>query len=426
MNCEEAIELIHSHGSYQAAPGLSRISRLLEQLGNPQESLRCIHVAGTNGKGSTCAMMHSILQAAGYRVGLFTSPYIREFRERIRINGEPLAESDLVEWTERVLRLSHEMGESFTEFELITAIGFAYFKSQKVDIVVLEVGLGGRFDPTNVIKSPMLSIITGIDFDHTALLGNTIQTIAAEKAGIVKESCPVLYGGEENAACRTIRTFADLRHAPFHTVDRSSFRQREATLDGTVFDFGEYQGLELSLLGTYQPYNAGIVLSALNILKEAHGLTVPESAVREGLKSVTWQARFELLSKDPIIIYDGGHNPQGVHSAVKSVQAYFPEERVNILSGVMMDKDFDAMIEALKPVAGKIFTVTPHNPRALSAKEYAEHCKRHGLTAQAYDSVKDAVGEAVRQSREDSVPLICLGSLYLYQEISSAITEYIG
>ncbi|MBQ8416778.1 MAG: bifunctional folylpolyglutamate synthase/dihydrofolate synthase [Clostridia bacterium] len=426
MNCEEAIQLIHSGGSNQATPGLSRISNLLERLGNPQQNLKYVHVAGTNGKGSTCAMLHSVLRAAGYRVGLFTSPYIQDFRERIRIDGEPVGENALAEWTERILQITREMDEPFTEFELITAIGFAYFNSQNVDVVVLEVGLGGRFDPTNVINKPLLSIITGIDFDHTALLGNTIQSIAAEKAGIIKEDCPVLYGGEENAACRTIRSFADLRHAVFHTVDRSTFRQREATLDGTVFDFGEYEGLELSLLGTYQPYNATVVLTALEILKTEHGFVIPENAVREGLKSVTWQARFELLSKDPIIIYDGGHNPQGVNSAVKSIQAYFPEEQVNILSGVMIDKDFDAMIEALKPVANKIFTVTPQNPRALTAKEYAEHCQRHKLNAVAYESIEAAVSAAIEECKREHTPLICLGSLYLYKEVSTAIAEYIG
>ncbi len=421
MNCEEAIQYIHSTGwNRGTSPGLTRFCTILDRLGNPQDSLRCIHVAGTNGKGSTCAMLDAVLRAQGYRVGLFTSPYIRTFEERICVDGQPIDATSLAMLTERVKAVADELEEAPTEFELVTAIGFLYFVQCRVDLVVLEVGLGGRLDPTNVIRSPLLSVITGIDFDHMGLLGNTIQEIAAEKAGIIKEGRPCLYGGEENAACRTIRSLADLRHAPFYTVDRSSYRKKAATLKGTIFDFQTYSDVHLSLLGAYQPYNATVVLNALQIL-QTEGITISETAIRRGLSDVRWRARFELLECDPIVIYDGGHNPQGVSAAVKSIMEYFPDQKVNLLTGVMSDKDYDAMIEVLKPIAGAVFTVTPENPRALTAEEYAEHFASHKVVARPYQSIADGVRAAVEDSRQSGRPLICLGSLYLYGDVFDAV-----
>lgn len=420
MNCEEAIQYIHSTGWNRGTPGLTRISALLEALGNPQDALRYIHVAGTNGKGSTCAMLDSVLRAEGYHVGLFTSPYIRQFCERVRVDGECISEEELAVLTDRVVSTAKDLSLEPTEFEIVTAIGFLYFASRKVDVVVLEVGLGGRFDPTNVIKNPLLSIITGIDFDHVSMLGNTIQKIAAEKAGIIKDGCPCLYGGEENAAHRTIRSFADMKHAPFYTVDRADYCKKSADLDGTIFDFHDYSDLKISLIGSYQPYNATVVLTALEILA-AGGLPVSERAIRDGLANTRWMARFELLSRDPIVIYDGGHNPQGVKVAVQSIREYFPEQEVNILSGVMIDKDYDGMIEELKGVTYQVFTVTPDNPRALSAIEYAQQFSNHKIPARAFDCVDDAVRAAMQDSLESGRPLICLGSLYLYSAVADAV-----
>ncbi len=420
MNYEESLQYIHSVNWVFCKPGLDRISVLCEKLGNPQDSLKFIHVAGTNGKGSVCAMLERTLREAGYRTGLYTSPYIKQFNERMQVGGEMISNEELAELTTLVRPMADAMEDKPTEFELITAVAFEYFRRHACDVVILEVGLGGRLDSTNIIKDPLLSIITGIDFDHTALLGNTIQEIAAEKAGIIKEGCPCLYGGAENAAYRTVRAFADRKHAPFYNVDRSTYRQKSATLDGTVFDYQEYTDVKLALLGAYQPYNVTVVLTALQILAE-RGFSVSEEAIRRGLANVRWSARFELLSADPTVLYDGGHNPEGVQAAVKSIRDYFPEMRVNLLSGVMSDKDYDAMIEALKPVANHIFTVTPQNPRALSAAEYAAQCKNHKVSATAYDSVEAGVRAAIADCRENGLPLICLGSLYLYGEVADAV-----
>ena len=420
MTYNEALAYIHTTVWKGSRPGLSRTQELCEQLGRPQDSLRFIHVAGTNGKGSTSAMLASILQSAGYRTGLYTSPYIRTFCERIRVDGENIPEDALATLTERIRPIADAMEDKPTEFELITALAFAYFAERNCDVVVLEVGLGGRLDSTNVIENTALSIITGIDFDHTALLGNTIEEIAREKAGIIKSGRPVLFGGTDGAARDTVMGVASQKNAPFYGVDRSSYREHEATLAGTVFDYLHYSNLRLPLLGAYQPYNATLVLTAIELLKQ-NGFAIGEDAVRQGLAAVRWPARFELLSGDPIIIYDGGHNPEGVRAAVASIKTYFGSQRVNILSGVMADKDKGEMIQTLKEVAVRAFTVTPNNPRALAAQDYAAQLASFGIPATAYESVLAGVRAAIESSKKEGIPLVCLGSLYLYEEAEAAV-----
>lgn len=420
MNYEQALEYIHSVNWAFCKPGLERITALCKALGDPQKKLRFIHVAGTNGKGSTSAMLASVLQKAGYRTGLYTSPYIRTFCERIRVEGENIPEDKLAALTDRIRPIAEKMADKPTEFELITALAFAYFAECACDVVVLEVGLGGRLDSTNVIENTALSIITGIDFDHTALLGNTIEEIAREKAGIIKPGRPVLFGGGKGVAFDTVCAVAQEKNAPFYCVDRSSYKESSATLEGTVFDYLHYTNLHLPLLGAYQPYNATLVLSAIHLLRE-QGFSIAEGAVREGLLAVRWPARFELLSRDPIIIYDGGHNPEGVRAAVASIKAYFPNQKVNLLGGVMADKDRGEMIETMKPVAARAFAVTPNNPRALTAHEYAVQLASFGIPATSYKSVLEGVKAAIESSKKEGIPLICLGSLYLYEEVEKAV-----
>ena len=420
MNYKQALTYIHSVNWAFCKPGLERITALCQALGNPQKKLRFIHVAGTNGKGSTSSMLASILQKAGYCTGLYTSPYIRTFCERIRVNGENIPEDALAQLTERVRPIADAMEDKPTEFELITALAFEYFYQSGCDVVVLEVGLGGRLDSTNVIENTALSIITGIDFDHTALLGNTIGEIAAEKAGIIKKNRPILFGGTEGEAYDRILHIAKENNAPFHCVDRSSYQEKEATLDGTIFNYSHYTDLFLPLLGAYQPYNATLVLTAIDLLNE-QGFSIDEKSVRQGLFDVRWPARFELLSRNPVIIYDGGHNPEGVRAAVSSVQAYFKNQRVNILSGVMADKDRGEMIETIKPIVARAFTVTPNNPRSLAAEDYAAQLASYDIPATPYESVDEGVKAAIESSIEENIPLICLGSLYLYEEVEAAV-----
>ncbi|MBQ5633938.1 MAG: bifunctional folylpolyglutamate synthase/dihydrofolate synthase [Clostridia bacterium] len=416
MNYEEALEYIHGISWTFCKPGLERISALCKALGDPQKKLKFIHIAGTNGKGSTSAMLESVLRESGYKTGLFTSPYIRTFNERMRVDGENISDGELAEITEYVRPFADAMTDKPTEFELISAIAFEYFSRNNCDVVVLEAGMGGRLDSTNVIDSALLSIITGIALDHTAFLGDTVEKIAAEKAGIIKCGCPVLFGGEDDAAERVIRERAAEMNAPFSRVDRSSLTLHSQTLDGTVFDFGGYKNMQIRMLGSYQPRNAATVLSAIDILKE-RGFSIPDSAISRGLDATRWQARFEVISNDPLVIFDGAHNPEGIAAAVESIRHYFRDKRVHVLTGVLRDKDYNIIASDISKVASRAFTLTPDNPRALSAEEYAEVLKEKGVEATPYPDIENALSAAREAAKRDGEPLICMGSLYLYSSI---------
>ena len=424
MNYQDALAYIHSVSGHFCKPGLERITALCDALGHPERDLRFIHVGGTNGKGSFCAMTESILRAAGYRTGLYTSPYIKDFNERMRVNGKNISDEELVELTALVRPIAERMEDKPTEFELITAIAFLYFKRHNCDVIILEVGLGGRLDSTNIIESPLLSVVTGIDFDHTDLLGDTIEKIATEKSGIIKAGCPVLYGGTDPTARATLSEIAKQRNAGFHTVDHNSLKINRFSTEGTNFDFGSLTSIELPLLGSYQPRNAATVLTAIEILNQTGALNVSESAIRQGLATVTWHARFEKLhDRDPLVFFDGSHNPQGITAATETVKAYFGDQKVVILTGVMRDKNYDVMIRSIGEIAHRVITVTPSNPRALSAEEYAAHFRAQGIVAQDCVSVEEGARTAITCAKESNTPLVCLGSLYLYGELTDAIEK---
>ncbi len=415
MNYEEALEYIHGVSWTFCKPGLERTEELCRRLGNPQDKLKFIHVAGTNGKGSFCSMTESVLRFAGYKTGLYTSPYIKEFNERMRVNGENIPNEKLAEITARVRPIADSMEDKPTEFELITAIAFLWFSEEGCDIVVLEAGMGGRLDSTNIIKTPVLSVITGIALDHTAFLGDTVEKIAAEKAGIIKPSVPVLFGGEIQSCADVIKKRSAELASPCFYVDRSTLNISSATLCGTDFDYKNRHGVHLSLLGLYQPRNAATVLDAIDILR-SRGFEISEEAVLFGLSEAKWQARFEIISKDPLIIFDGAHNPEGIASAVLSIKHYF-NEKVHILSGVLRDKDYKFIAHELSSVADKVFTMTPDNPRALTAEEYCEEITKNGVKAIPYQNINEAFAAAKASASEDGAPLLCLGSLYTYVDI---------
>lgn len=420
MNYTEALEYIHSICWTFTKPGLERISALCEKLGNPQDELKFIHVAGTNGKGSFCSMLDSVLRAAGYKTGLFTSPYIKVFNERMQFCGKNIEDNDLAEITEYVKPYADSMEDKPTEFELITAIGFEYFKHKKCDVVILEAGMGGRLDSTNIIKSSLLSVITGISLDHTAFLGDTVEKIAAEKAGIIKENGSVLFGGNSKSVEEVIKAKAAEMGADYHFADKTSLDIVSSDLTGSTFNYLGYKEVNLPLLGLYQPSNAANVLCALEILK-AKGITVSEKAVREGLLAARWPARFEIISRDPLIIFDGAHNPEGIETAVTSIKRYFGDQKVCILTGVMKDKDYNYIAGKFAEISDRAFTITPQNPRALPAEEYAKVLEGVGITATSYSSVADALEDAKKYAKETSTALLCLGSLYMYCEVIDKI-----
>ena len=428
MTYEEALAYIHSVDWKGSRPGLERIAELTERLGHPEDSLRFIHVAGTNGKGSFCSMLDSVLTAAGYRVGLFTSPYIERFNERIRLSGEDISDEDLARDTETVRACASEMADSPTEFELITAIALVYYKRMGCDFVVLECGLGGRLDSTNIIKTPVLSVITGVDLDHTALLGTTPAEIAAEKAGIIKPGVPVLFGEGCDEAEAVIRATAEEKNSPYYRTDFSAVTGVRSSLDGTDFSFrGKPQ--HLSLLGLYQTRNAATVLAAVSLLR-AEGICVPEDDVQKGLRRARWSARFEPLSRSPLIVYDGAHNPQGIEAAAENIRALLspltPDGKILLLMGVMADKDHRKMTADLTPLVSHVFTVTPSNARSLDAAGLSREFSDLGVEAVSFDTLEEGVKEAVRAATEEGRPLVCLGSLYMYADVKRAVSAALG
>ncbi len=442
MNYTEAIAYIHSVSWMGSRPGLSRITELCSAMGNPQKGMKFIHVTGTNGKGSTCAMTESILRHAGYCTGLFTSPYVRDFCERIMIDGKPVSHEVLAKATEYVKGFAEKMKDKPTEFELITAIAFKIFHDYECDVTVLEAGMGGRLDSTNVIDEPVLAVITGVSLDHTAVLGDTVAKIAKEKAGIFKPGCKVLYCGndipiKENSeplhknsseldlndkntlAYDVVRNEALNLGLDFNFCDYSQLKIIKADLNGTALDYKSYKNIEIPLLGLYQGMNTARALDIVKLLGK-NGFDISEKAVHEGLKSVVWHARFEKLFSEPIVLYDGGHNPEGISAAVSAISYYFPNRRVNLLTGVMADKDYHMMARELSSLVNKAFTVTPNNPRSLPAEELAKVYSDLGIEAKPFSVLSEGCLAALEESKKSGTPLICLGSLYMYGEVCDA------
>ena len=416
MTYEEAIKYIHGVSNFFCKPGLDRIGELCRGLGDPQKGLKFIHVTGTNGKGSVCSMLSSVLRAAGYRVGLFTSPYVREFNERMRINGENIPNGRLAELTEAARDVADKMADRPTEFELITAIALKYFAEEDCDVVVLEVGMGGRLDATNIIDPPLLSVITGVAIDHTAFLGERIEQIAGEKAGIVKEKSPALFGGDDPVAEAIIRQECDKKETTLYKTDYVSLKISSMTLEGSSFDYRSRKDIFVPLLGEYQPRNAAVVLDAVDILSRG-GLPIGEAAIRDGLALAKWPARFEIIGENPTLIFDGAHNPQGIRAAVDSIKSYFGDKRVVIISGVLKDKDYRAIAGSLAEVAERAYTITPSNPRALSAAEYADEISALGVSATPCGSIEEALSLGKKRATELNTALFCLGSLYTYSDV---------
>ena len=410
MNVNEAIEYIHSVCWKGTVPGLSRTQELLAKMGNPEKKLKFIHIAGTNGKGSTAAMSASILQQAGYKVGLYTSPYIYRFHERMQVNGVEISDEDLAAVTEYVRPLAQSMTESPTEFELVCCIAFEYFLRQNCDIVVLEVGMGGTWDATNVIETPEVAVITNIGLDHTDVLGSTLEEIAATKAGIFKNNGQaVIYRGIPSVE----KVFEDIcaeRNVQLKKADFDSLNLISHGLEGQTFDCGNRKALQLPLLGVHQLKNAAVVLSIMDTLMEK-GWKITEDHIREGLRVVRWPGRFDIVCRDPLFIIDGGHNPQCIEALVVNIRDYLKDKKVIALTGVLADKDYADMYKPVMSYVQEFVCVTPPNPRKLEAAELASHLMSVGAKATACDSIEEGVRKA-RQLAGDSGVVLCFGSLY--------------
>ena len=420
-----AIARLNSTAWFRPEPGLSRISELMALLGNPQDDLKFIHIAGTNGKGSCAAMTASVLRAAGYRTGLFTSPYLCRFQERMQIDGEQISDDALLWALTVVQRTAENLSQPPTAFELMTAAAFLWFRSERCDIVVLEAGLGGRFDATNVIASPEASVIMNIGLDHTEVLGSSVREIAAEKAGIIKPGCPCVLYQQEEAALSVISAACREREAPLTVADFSALEAFPGDLSGQRFSYRNEEYF-IPLLGANQRKNAAVVIELVSVLRR-HGWEIPASSLKNGFSEVSWPARFQLLRKDPCFILDGGHNPQCAESVAENLQLYFPAGKHILLVGVLRDKDYPGIFSRLDAVADEYLCVTPDSPRALPAEELADWLSSHfDKPVHACTTVRQGIDAAFGRAAGNNAVICATGSLYLAGEILRFFDEKTG
>lgn len=418
MDYKEALEFIQSTKTFGSKLGLERIEQLVDRLGNPEKKLQIIHVAGTNGKGSTIAFMSSVLCQAGYKVGIYTSPGLYNFNDRIRINQKEIDDESvgriIGEIKEKIKEMLAEGYEHPTEFEIMTALALVYFAEQNCNLVILEVGLGGKLDSTNVIKAPMLSVITPIDYDHMDILGDTIEEIAKEKAGILKRGTRLVMSPQREEAEVVILKRAERLDIPVHKVDYSDIQPISWDTNTQCFSVDQEE-YKTSILGFHQLQNALVAIEALYAL-ETLGVRVPQDALKKGLVMARWPARFEILDKDPLVVIDGAHNLQGVKILKENLKSYFGEKEIIFIMGVMKDKNYKEMIEELKPIMHKVYTVTPNNSRALSAVELQKALEEEGVNSKACLGITSALEASLNEVGENQI-ICAFGSLYFMGEL---------
>lgn len=423
MNYEEAMDFIEHTNKFGSVLGLDNIRELLNRLENPQDQLRVVHIAGTNGKGSILAFLAGTFRESGYRAGRYVSPATFSYEERFRINEENISKEDLCFYMEKIKKVCKEMVEDGkphpTIFEIETALSFLYFLDKKVDVVLLETGMGGRLDATNVVKRPICTVIASIGMDHMQYLGNTLQEIAGEKAGIIKEGCPVVSYDNAPEVNEVIRTRAEEKHCPYVFVNREGIRILEETLNGQSFTYRSSQGkwyekISIPLLGSHQIQNASTALEVLDVIRNYY--CISQFQTEEGFKKTVWKGRIEILSEHPVVICDGAHNPDGAESLVRFLQNNFTNQRIIYIIGVLSDKDYDQMMRILVPCAWRVYTVEPDNPRALPSKELAACIAKYHKDVQIRERLYSCLKEVSEQAGEDDVIVIC-GTLSFQNEL---------
>ncbi|SHK43758.1 dihydrofolate synthase / folylpolyglutamate synthase [Hathewaya proteolytica DSM 3090] len=431
MKYDEAMEYLDSVHMFGVKIGLERITRLLKLLGNPQDDLKFIHIAGTNGKGSVTAMVSNILFKAGYKVGMFTSPYIEFFEERIQINNECIPRNTVAQIIEQlkpcIEKLAEEGYEPVTYFEVVTCMCLIYFKREKVDFAVMEVGMGGRMDPTNIIN-PLVSVITSISYDHMQYLGDTLCKIAFEKAGIIKEKTPVVIYPQETEVYDVIRRVCSDKEAPSVFV-----KKEDVDFIGVVSDNEVRQQLliktsnnkyevQLNLLGTHQLLNCAVAVNVIELL-QSMGCCITEKHIKLGLETVFWKGRLEILKKSPLIVIDGAHNIDAMVRLKESVIKYFKFRSLYLILGIVKDKEVEKMVSIITPMAKKVIAVSPHSDRATMAEELCDVIKPYKGNSIAVSDYKEAYKIAISEADEDDMILIC-GSLYMIGDMRSIILKY--
>ena len=451
MDWNEAIALLHGADWKHSKIGLDRMKALMNALGNPQQTLKFIHIAGTNGKGSACSMIRSILTEAGLKTGLYISPHLFSFNERISVDGTDISDDDLIRLSGRIKAAVTDLNEEPTDFELITAMALCYFHEKACDFVVLEVGMGGRLDATNIIDAPEVAAIMSIGLDHTEILGGTEELIAQEKAGIIKKGSDVVLLHQKPSVMEVIsEIFRNVNsdtqgHAAItepsslsiHSgtsgffsmagniiiTDPSSLSVHSRDLSGQVFDYRDFKNIRLCLLGAYQTENASVVLEIVSCLR-ARGYKISDEAVRAGLIKAKWPGRFELLSSDPVFIVDGAHNPDGVRALINSIRTFLPGKKICFVMGVMKDKDYHEMLRLITPFAESFVTELPYSTRGLDPKVLKKEISVYfSGSVDVADSVTEAADKAWAHAKKTNTPVICFGSLYQVADIRSHIRK---
>ena len=451
MDWNEAIALLHGADWKHSKIGLDRMKALMNALGNPQQTLKFIHIAGTNGKGSACSMIRSILTEAGLKTGLYISPHLFSFNERISVDGTDISDDDLIRLSGRIKAAVTDLNEEPTDFELITAMALCYFHEKACDFVVLEVGMGGRLDATNIIDAPEVAAIMSIGLDHTEFLGGTEELIAQEKAGIIKKGSDVVLLHQKPSVMEVIsEIFRNVNsdtqgHAAItepsslsiHSgtsgffsmagniiiTDPSSLSVHSRDLSGQVFDYRDFKNIRLCLLGAYQTENASVVLESVSCLR-ARGYKISDEAVRAGLIKAKWPGRFELLSSDPVFIVDGAHNPDGVRALINSIRTFLPGKKICFVMGVMKDKDYHEMLRLITPFAESFVTELPYSTRGLDPKVLKKEISVYfSGSVDVADSVTEAADKAWAHAKKTNTPVICFGSLYQVADIRSHIRK---
>ncbi len=428
MNYKEAIQFIHSTYKFGSKLGLKNITKLTELLGNPQNSYKIIHVAGTNGKGSTCSMIHDALMASGYKTGLFTSPYLEKFTERIQVNRQQIDDEALARITglvkEKIDLMVREGYNHPTEFEVVTAIGFKYFEEQGIDFLILEVGMGGRFDATNVVSNALVSVITSISYDHTEYLGDTLEKIAFEKSGIIKEGSDVVVYPQEKSVVDVVKNTAKNKNATVYEVEKSNIEKLGGDLSGQRFkylktDVFNIPEAKIRLLGEHQLYNTLTALRALELIKK-RGYNVTEKAIVEGFKNCRFAGRFEVVNENPSIIIDGGHNINGIEYFAKAVRENFGSSKITLFFGMLKDKNPEEVLPLLIPLSKEIFTLTPNNPRAMKSDFLANLISNHSdVKVTALDDYNEII-PILKNIDKDGC--ICFaGSLYMIGDVRTIL-----
>ncbi|MBN8048151.1 bifunctional folylpolyglutamate synthase/dihydrofolate synthase [Paraclostridium bifermentans] len=430
MNYNEALQFIHESHKFGMRLGLDNIKKLLELLGDPQNNLKIIHVAGTNGKGSTCSFISSILKESGYKVGLYTSPFLETFTERIRVNGENICEEEvgkIVSLIKEKIEIMVSEGYSYpTEFEIVTAMAFYYYNQEKVDFVALEVGLGGRYDATNVIDKPVVSAITSISLDHTGILGDTLAKIAFEKGGIIKEDCPTIVYPQQEEASEVIKNICAEKKSKYIECDFKNIEIKSSNINSQIYNCNingkELRDVEIKLIGDHQIKNSIVALNVIEYLNDIKITNISEENIRKGLLETKWPGRIEKISENPMFIIDGAHNEEGAKSLANSIDKYFENKNKILVIGMLEDKDIESVLDLLIPKFNKVITTTPDNPRAIDANKLKEKIERYNIEVTCEPNIKEAVDYALKISNKDDV-IISAGSLYMIGNVRTIIVN---